>query len=1518
MTNSWLHIFLAISLIGLFGFLSSLIVLESYETPFKEQRVQKIVSLNDNAQKTYTIEPKIKVDYNKDSDKEIGVLLKVDEKNLDRAARTVSKSRKHKVGNVIAANVPQNIIDELAGNDIIEQILPNRIVTAFEIDEVYETNADVFWNSGYTGKGTVVAVLDTGVNSANVVAAKDFTGSGTVNDENSHGTKVARIISAVAPDVKFINAKVLDKEGLGSEASVIAGINYAVEKNADVISLSLGGLFEDFNSPLVSAVEEAVQKGIVVVAAAGNCMINCNDFTGVATPGIAPNIITVGSVDGNNQVISSSGKDFGNYIKPDLVAPVSANSLTGTSASAPFVSGAAALLLQKYNANPYQIKSLLESNALDLGVSGKDIIFGAGKLNLNLETEELEENIVEFENEEREIIDEPVILAFEAPILNNEHPTWNVLDAWATTTTIIAGETIYGFDVLNDDFIIMAGRRDQGRSENSSSVLIWNGTEWFGNNNTDMVLDYGEFMHTVDIYDRDFAVIGGYGANETNIYALVYVWDSGILTPYVLGDGAVFGGSTILDVWVNSPTDAYALEATGEIYRFNGTDWNPLSVELDGLYYDQNLSFSVLSENDIILLYGRTYLNASVNYFDGISWTTNKLSFNHNCSNMQDIEFVKPGVAYAACDNSIVKLTGSDLETVYNFTVPGGKIKGLSFVNENFGFATASNATMLRWDGFEWTAKTYTGETYFGYDTSGCGNDTFDFIKIHMKDKNEGYASAICFPYMLDFKGIINSNWIWDGSDWKMDAVNVTTPRPAGTVSNPYSPEGLGDTLRLSLWKFAEAGDDLYAFGYDDLGIYSPWYESYHSRIGPNSLLLKLKKPLSMYVPGISIAVNGTKSVNLSNYTKSDKNVSYTVYEEDTLEVNCAIVDTVLTVTGYTDFEGIGICKIKAETVENSIIKDVYIYVGVIPAELDVYVGTDDIMFDATGDPVVEIHSVSGDTARDINVTLVELNKGTIVDEQIFNILSFDTKDEVTVFTETFPVARGNDLVVVVDSGNVLYEVTKTNNRARKKYKMADVFINLSVEPVFKSVFEDYLKKEIAGYNIVSSLPADKVINIGYNLGNKKIGCSNGIVYNNGETEDRVHTGAIFTTGYVTNVCGARIEGLVNAVRSMNKIELNNNKDIVFTEDDNSAIATRDFMNNYATITPEIIEKALYGGLAVNEQIVRDVDGKYLRMRNYKPIVSQSFLDYLFGLDSSKPWLEPVVMAGGLWSDISAWEEAGREIAIGKQDNYIGRDPIEYSPRDVWLIELTGGPGTECSYCTDYTYDDVVDKHLSVSLGAVLQLTGKGEVAYVGHSNGGRAALDFMSNWNSLKGTNVGTLSDGTPIFLPNTAEHPITNYIGVGVPGNFSNPTPFTIAVDGGTGDNVINEFYEEGKEHVKLPEFAARLPGFVAYVAKELTEKNKNKISIALLKKYVYFANNTEDSQPGKGVAIEKATIIYGNSGVADDKSSDLIIPVSDAKGIYNEISSSDKKLFSYATYHIFQTTAMAIKTKIKERLN
>ena len=137
-------------------------------------------------------------------------------------------------------------------------------------------------NGGFEGdgEGIIVAVLDTGIDTdhpdlvGNIVACKTFVDrTTTCEDDNGHGTHVAGTIAAngsiigVAPKAKIMAIKVLNKRGRGYTDDIAAGIEYAADNGADIISMSLGGGYSSF---IGDAVDYATSKGVLVIASAGN------------------------------------------------------------------------------------------------------------------------------------------------------------------------------------------------------------------------------------------------------------------------------------------------------------------------------------------------------------------------------------------------------------------------------------------------------------------------------------------------------------------------------------------------------------------------------------------------------------------------------------------------------------------------------------------------------------------------------------------------------------------------------------------------------------------------------------------------------------------------------------------------------------------------------------------------------------------------------------------------------------------------------------------------------------------------------------------------------------------------------------------------------------------------------------------------------------------------------------------------------------------------------------------------
>jgi subtilisin family serine protease len=318
--------------------------------------------------------------------------------------------------------------------------------------------------TSYTGAGIGIAFVDSGLYASHLnfrdtqgvirnVVSVDFTGESRTDDVYGHGSHVATLAlggnsiglgayRGVAPDAKIISLRVLNSQGRGTTAGLLAALDWIktnrVAHNIRVANLSLGAVAVDSYKydPLCRAARALVDAGVVVVAAAGN---EGKDDSGrkiygrIHSPAIDPSVITVGAtntygtdyrLDDVVTTYSSRGptrgywkdsagvKHYDNLVKPDLVAPgnrlIAAQSpsnalvtesphldanvsnqitkeqmyLSGTSMATPIVSGAAALMLQANpSLTPNLVKMILMYTAQQL--PGFNILEqGAGQLNV--------------------------------------------------------------------------------------------------------------------------------------------------------------------------------------------------------------------------------------------------------------------------------------------------------------------------------------------------------------------------------------------------------------------------------------------------------------------------------------------------------------------------------------------------------------------------------------------------------------------------------------------------------------------------------------------------------------------------------------------------------------------------------------------------------------------------------------------------------------------------------------------------------------------------------------------------------------------------------------------------------------------------------------------------------------------------------------------------------------------------------------------------------------------------------
>ena len=322
-----------------------------------------------------------------------------------------------------------HLIDSIAGSVAVEDIvklskLPG--VVMIELDGILEiVNSDakevhgvgaIYEETGYNGSGSVVAIIDTGIDGEHVglddldddnstddpkiIAFFDAVNNasatdGTVvpYDDHGHGSHCAGTTAGtgaptydnpgMAPQAQLVGVKVLDGGGSGSFAGVMLGMEWTVEKRHDfnirAASMSLGGfgLIEWTSSEEESVnrmANEMVRNGIALFIAAGNSAVSAQ----IGTPGSAEDVITVGALDKDTKiaVYSSQGPTEEGRVKPNIafvgssVMSVEANtgtgyrSMSGTSMATPGAAGVAALMYQANpDLSPFDIRNIMQETS---------------------------------------------------------------------------------------------------------------------------------------------------------------------------------------------------------------------------------------------------------------------------------------------------------------------------------------------------------------------------------------------------------------------------------------------------------------------------------------------------------------------------------------------------------------------------------------------------------------------------------------------------------------------------------------------------------------------------------------------------------------------------------------------------------------------------------------------------------------------------------------------------------------------------------------------------------------------------------------------------------------------------------------------------------------------------------------------------------------------------------------------------------------------------------------------------
>ena len=510
-------------------------------------------------------------------------------------------------------------------------------------------------------------------------------------------------------------------------------------------------------------------------------------------------------------------------------------------------------------------------------------------------------------------------------------------------------------------------------------------------------------------------------------------------------------------------------------------------------------------------------------------------------------------------------------------------------------------------------------------------------------------------------------------------------------------------------------------------------------------------------------------------------------------------------------------------------------------------------------------------------------------------------------FTGILNLKRHDKVMTQVNYDSLIEESSEENNFASREFMdLPYVFVSADLKPFsINSEFQNYIKNKLtSGYytanegkadvrvyigknnpiNIVNNIRTSEDFEFGYDFGN--------IIYNDevGALPYNALIGAFKDVNgkIIVMIVGNEIEGDIAAAKEFIKNQalfLNTeDKNSIFIDDENiDAIKVYDYLHlggnqEHYKINNNEFKKIVRNALSdemfnVFDKDVVTGDGITLRLRNLKPNISGDYLEYLNS--NGIPTHIPVVLAHGLFSNLTTWEVLGAEISN--------------TGRDTWLIEITGGPGQDCDDCVDYTFDDLTDSYVPALLNGVLDFTGKDNLQYVGFSNGCRAALDSLER-NKFDSNKVET-------------------FVAVGCPGGFEGNSSLGNIIASKDGQ-IFDRLNSRNLKHVSMKDIIV-----IGVLDRNTISNNRDKISLNLWKFYEDIIRFNNDTQPGK-INISNFMIIQGSAFTSDDG----IVTVLDEEKIYqnSNINGKPKKRFDIFAVHTTLDVKEKTKTIIKKLIN
>ncbi|MFL6820074.1 MAG: S8 family serine peptidase [Bradyrhizobium sp.] len=242
-----------------------------------------------------------------------------------------------------------------------------------------------------TGANVTIAIIDSGVDAGHPeltnAVADSFDALGSKEGPHVHGTGVAGVIVAhgrlmgSAPAARILAIRAFGTAPTGAESTsfvVLKALDYAVAHGAQIVNMSFAGPKDGM---LERGIAAAGTKGVVMIAASGNA----GPKSAPLYPAANGNVIAVGATDAKDRLFPASNR--GGHIAiaapgVDIFVPAPEGKYqitSGTSFSAAYITGIAALMLERHPAlNPVELRATLMKTARDLGAPGRDDLFGAG------------------------------------------------------------------------------------------------------------------------------------------------------------------------------------------------------------------------------------------------------------------------------------------------------------------------------------------------------------------------------------------------------------------------------------------------------------------------------------------------------------------------------------------------------------------------------------------------------------------------------------------------------------------------------------------------------------------------------------------------------------------------------------------------------------------------------------------------------------------------------------------------------------------------------------------------------------------------------------------------------------------------------------------------------------------------------------------------------------------------------------------------------------------------------------